>query len=552
MPRRPTAMANTVRRPPPPRRSPAGLRLGPAFLALVALTALAAPATAQNDDDPSVADRTLPISGNLRGDPGAAQPDRPRPRSAPARPDTSVLDEGETPTLERIGPNGEAAEATPATAASSAAGAAKRPTAATRRDLAVRPVEPAQKVLGGPVPPRPATEPDPRDLKAAEREEREEADTGYEALGLRTGSFTFLPAVEASIGRNSNVATKSGGPSATVWQLAPELVGRSDWSRHALSFELRGSQTVDPGDRDYDRPMFRSTIRGRVDAGDETRIDLGAGWARERQTASKSDDPNSTRVGADLTTRTATLGVTRDVGLVAVTLRGDVERSDYVGGTTVSGAPLGAEAEDNTRWTGALRGTWGPTAPLRPFVEVRVSRRDYDDTLVGGSPRDGHGRAAVTGLVADFGPKLRGEIATGWGTEKPDRGPLGAIDGWLLDGSLVWSPNRLTTVRLDAKTGFDPTTVTGATGSVARTTAITIERAVRRDLVASLGASLTTRGFVGISRDETDLLLSSGLTWKLNRNLQTFVRGSLERFTSTEANSDWNAAVVMVGVRIQQ
>jgi hypothetical protein len=550
MPRRPPARSPI---PEPSRlaaRRAIGL-VGTVFGAGLAGGVLVAPAAAQTE----YLDRPL-ASGALRGNLETALPDdtRNRPPARRAAPvDLGPDEPTDAPALERTGPGTAATAARPTETEAAAPTAPTRPgrPAADRRGV-VRPLAPAAPTGTGPARPLAATEPDPRDAAATAREEVEPADDGYEALGLRLGTFTLLPAVELSAGRTSNIGGKTGGRGGLLWQVAPELIGRSDWSRHALSFELRGTDTVAPSDRDYDRPGFRAALRGRVDLGDETRIDLSTGWNRDRQTASKSDDPNSTKVGADLTTRTASLGVTRDVGLVAVTLRGDIERADYAGGSTVSGAPLGAEAQDNVRYTAALRGTWGPTAPLRPFVEVRVSKRDWDDALVGGAPRDATGRAAVAGLTADAGPMLRGEIATGWGVDRPDRGPLGSIGGWLLDGSLTWSPDRLTAVKFDAKTSFDPTTNAGSPGAIVRTASVTVERSVRRDLVASLGTAYTTRDYVGIDRDERDLIVSTGLTWKVNRNLRTFVKGSFEHFTSTVPASDWNAAMVMVGVRIQR
>lgn len=403
-----------------------------------------------------------------------------------------------------------------------------------------------------PVPPLPATEPTPRDAHATEREEPAPEDDGYTRLGLRTGGFTWLPAVESATGWTSNVASRRGGASGMTWRVSPELLGRSDWSRHALDFELRGAYLGNAVDDAYDKPTYAAIIRGRIDLGDETRLDLKGTFGRDRESASSVDNPANTVVPATVTTETGSIGLTRDVGLVALTLRGDVERTDYTGGTTSSGTALGSEIQDNTRWVGALRAGWGTKGSLRPFVEVQASKRLYDEPLVSGSPRDATGAAVKVGVTADLGPMLRGEISTGWGTERPDRGTLPDVSGWLLDGSLVWSPTRLTTVKLDAKTGFEPTTVASATGSVSRTLGVTLEQSLRRDLVANAGIALTDKRYVGVSLRETDLTLSSGLTYKFDRDVHAFVKGSWERFDASSAGTTYSVATVMVGVRVQR
>jgi len=407
-------------------------------------------------------------------------------------------------------------------------------------------------VKGGPTLAAPAVQPRPRDAQADKREEAVIEDDEYAQLGLRTGGFTWLPAIESSAGWSSNIASRAGGASGLSYRIAPELLGKSDWSRHSLQIELRGAYLGNTTDRDYDRPSAQAAVRGRVDLGDETRLDLKGTFSHDRQAATSVDNPLTTAVPATVETKTGSLGLTRDVGLLALTLRGDIERADYTGGTTVTGASLGSDIQNNTRLIGALRATYGSPSSIRPFAEVQVSTRAYDDAVVAGSPRDSTGAAVKGGLTADLGPRLRGEISTGWGVERPDKGPLPDMSAWLVDASLVWSPTRLTTVKLDAKTSFEPTTLTAATGSVSRTAAIQVDHALRRNLVASAGVALTDRRYVGVTQREDDLVLSSGLTYKIDRNLQTFVKGSLERFNSSVVGADYNAATVMVGVRVQR
>jgi len=85
-----------------------------------------------------------------------------------------------------------------------------------------------------------------------------------------------------------------------------------------------------------------------------------------------------------------------------------------------------------------------------------------------------------------------------------------------------------------------------------RIVAVSVDHALRRDLVASAGVSLSDKRYVGANLREDDLVFSSGLTYKVDRNIQTFVKGSLERFTSSSSASNYNAAAVMVGVRLQR
>ena len=504
------------------------------------------------------------LRGSLGATPAPQVAETPPADAAVSPTAADTLYEAEPGLLEPIGRPG--AGGRPAT---TAAGATTRPAGvgAGRIDpVTGRPTKPEGEVgrtgsgpmvrvgpvKGGPTTPEAAIQPRPRDGLADKRDEATNDDEDYAPLGLRTGGFTWLPALETSSGWSSNVASKAGGASGLTWRVAPELIGRSDWSRHSLQVELRGAYLGNATDHDYDKPSFQGGLRGRIDLGDETTVDVRGGWSHDRQSASSADNPANTVVPATVESKTASLGITRDVGLLALTLRGDVERSDYSGGTTASGASLGSEIQNNTRFVGALRATLGSKGTFRPFVEVQGSKRDYDDAIVAGSPRDSTGGAVKVGVLTDFGPKLRGEVSTGWGVERPDKGTLPDMSGWLFDASLVWSPLRPTSVRLDARTSFEATTLATATGAMVRSVGVGVDHALRPDLLASAGVSVTDKRYIGSALHEDTLVLSSGLTYKIDRNIHTFVKGSLTRFSSSTGASDYDAATVMVGVRLQR
>lgn len=399
---------------------------------------------------------------------------------------------------------------------------------------------------------RPATQPSPRDTQADKRIEAEKEPDDLAPLGLRSGGMTWLPAAEASASRSSNYNSNANSKAGMVYTIAPELVGKSDWSRHELQIDLRGSYATVPTDTSYDKPAVQANLRGRVDFSEEMRSDIKLGWSNERQPASQSDNPGTTAVPSTVDAKTVSVGVTRDAGLLALTARTDLTRTDYSGGTSTSGATLGSDVQNNSRVVGALRATYGSQGSIRPFVEVETSRRVYDQKLISGSQRDGTGAAVRVGAVADVGPTLRGEISTGWGAEKTEDSGLQTMSGWLLDGSLTWSPTRITVVKVTAKSEFVPTTLAASPGAMSRSFGVTLERSLRPDIVASVGATIGAKDYFGVTQSEKDLILSTGLTYKVNRHLQTFVKGSWETFTTRPSTSNYQTTTVMAGVRVQR
>jgi hypothetical protein len=381
-------------------------------------------------------------------------------------------------------------------------------------------------------------------------EEAETEDPAYAPLGIRGGGMVWYPAIEATIGHKSNVDSASGGRSSSFGSVAPELVGRSDWSRHALELQLRGTGLAYPAASELGRTEYEARATGRLDLGDEMRSDLGANWSRKRESTSVNE-ATTAGVGTDRVTWGATAGLTRDVGFLGVSLRGAYERNEYVANAALGAGSTDPSVQNNSLWTGALRATVGPTRSIAPFVEARVTTRRYDEGLVYGQRRDSDGGAAVVGVAADAGPILRGEIATGWGVEKPRDGALPTMSGWLVEGKMTWSPTRLVVVRTKLASTFEPTTNSGSPGALRRSIAVDLDYALRRDLTASFGVGLDTKHYYGIDIDERTAAVSTGLTYKFDRNFQTFVRARFERTTTSNAAA-YDVTTVTAGVRVQR
>lgn len=394
-----------------------------------------------------------------------------------------------------------------------------------------------------------AVEPARRSTDAT-AEEAEKEDDAYAPLGLRSGGMVWYPALEASVGRKSNVDSTRGGRGSSTWMFQPSLIGRSDWSRHSLEITLRGSETAYPEASDQTRAEYEGKLRGRLDLGDETALEVGAGWSRRRESTS-ANEASTAGEGTDRQTGSASLGLTRDVGFLALTLRGAYERNDYVANGSPGAGVTDPSVQNNALWTGSLRTTFGPKQSIAPFVELRTTARRYDQSVVYGQRRDGDGAAALVGFTADAGPTLRGELATGWGFEKPADSSLATMSGWLLEGSLTWSPTRLAVVKTKLTSSFEPTTNQGSPGTITRGVAVDLDYALRRDVTVTLGAGLDAKHYFGIDVDERTASLSGGLTYKFDRNFQTFLRGRFERTGATNADA-YDVVTITTGVRIQR
>ena len=75
------------------------------------------------------------------------------------------------------------------------------------------------------------------------RKAHTEPDDPYAPLGVEAGAFTLYPAIELIGGHDTNPGRSADGNGAWLYTVAPELQAQSNWSRHELKADLRGSYT---------------------------------------------------------------------------------------------------------------------------------------------------------------------------------------------------------------------------------------------------------------------------------------------------------------------
>jgi hypothetical protein len=380
--------------------------------------------------------------------------------------------------------------------------------------------------------------------------------TAYDQVGIQRGPFTWKPAVELSAGGTTNIQTSSTGSASSALRIAPELIGQSNWSRHQLGVELRGSFTEFPQDWALYRPTIAANVNGRIDFTDDSRLTLKAGYGFDKLPSTSALNAAGTTAAGQQSTYTGSAAFTRDMGRFALTLRGEVDRTSYSLNQTQAAA-TNAGGLDNTAFIGTLRGTYNMSAGVKPFLEIQSDARRYDAasqdaTTAAPISHDTTGATARAGLALDLGPILTGESAVGAGYEKPANASLKTISAFTFDENLVWAPTRLTKLTFTTVSAIEPSLIAGASGAVSRTVGVKLSNDLRRNLTIDLGGSYLYRNYTGLYRTETLAELTSGLTWKLSPTLQTFVRGTFDAFKSSAHTDDYTAATVYAGVRIQR
>ncbi len=390
-------------------------------------------------------------------------------------------------------------------------------------------------------------------------------DDPFGAVGDYAGSFLLKGAVELSAGYDTNpgrLAVPQGSPFILV---APEFLAVSDWERHAVVADLRGSFTTYGNNLtpnadgtplsapiDLDRPAFTGHVDGRLDVSRDTRL------TAQGRLLVATDNPGSPNVQAGLarypiyTTVGGTFGFDQNFNRLQVSAGAVVDRTDYQWSKLTDGTSTSNDDRNFTQYGGIGRVSYEVMPGLKPFGEMQGNSRYHDLYLDrNGYARNSNGGYLKAGTSFEFSRLLTGEIAVGWAQRNYVDPRLPNLQGLLTTASLVWTVTPLTMAKYFSDTQLVETTLPGVAGILVRTHTFEVDHDFRRWLTGIGKFSFGTLDYQGSPRKDQTYSVSGDLIYKMNRTI--WLKGTLRRdwLESNVPGASSNSTVVMLGVRVQ-
>jgi hypothetical protein len=387
------------------------------------------------------------------------------------------------------------------------------------------------------------------------RKAHTEPEDPYAPLGIRAGAFDLFPAVELIGGYNTDPGQIPNGKAAWFYTVAPELRTQSNWSRHELKVDLRGSYIGYSPDEtpSLNRPYLNGRVDGRIDVTHDSRVDLAG------RVLVSTDNPGSPNLQAGLaklpiyTTGGGTVGVGQRFNRFDVSIKGDVERTVYQQSQLTDGSTASNDDRNYDQYAGALRGSYELSPGLTPFTEIIADSRVHDlNTDSSGYQRNSKGLTGKVGAKFELTRLLTGEASLGYTHRSYEDPRLEDISGLIGDASLIYTASALTTVKVIGRSTIGESTIPGVSGVLYRDVGMQVDHSFRRWLVGSLKFGFGVDDYVGNERLDKRYSAGVGVTYKLNRGVQ--IKGEFRQdwLQSNAPNVDYTASVVMLGLRFQR
>ena len=390
-------------------------------------------------------------------------------------------------------------------------------------------------------------------------------DDPFGAVGDYAGSFLVKSAVELGGGYDTNPARIAVAKGSPFYVVAPEFLAVSDWERHAVVADLRGSftgygdtfppptnGTIASAPTNLDRPDFTGHIDGRLDVSSDTRL-----MAQLRLRVA-TDNPGSPNIQAGLasypvySTLGGTFGADQTFNRLQLSAGGTIDRTSYTDSKLTDGTSTSNDDRNFNQYGGVGRVSYDLLPGVKPFGEIEGDSRLHDLQLDrNGYQRNSSGGYAKVGSSFEFSRLLTGEISAGYAVRDYVDPRLNRLQGLLVACSLVWTATPLTTAKFSSTTSIDETVVPGVSGVLTHIYTVEVDHDLRRWLTAIGKFTYGTYQYQGDNRFDRTYTVAGDLIYKMTRNF--WIKATLRRdvLNSNIAGASSAATVMLLGVRLQ-
>ncbi|PIK71680.1 hypothetical protein CS379_18055, partial [Methylobacterium frigidaeris] len=303
----------------------------------------------------------------------------------------------------------------------------------------------------------------------------------YGPLGIRVGGLTLFPALQQSVGYDSNPDRSIYRRGSMALRSQGELRVESDWSSHALTGEARFGYFNYPDNRNANRPDGDGAMRLRLDVARDTRVDVEGRYALTTQRAGSPDLSAQVRDRPLVAAYGGTVGLTQSFNRLQVTVAGLIDRQTFENAQLADGTLLRQDDRNANQYGLRLRTGYEIRPGFTPFVDTLVDTRVHDFAVdQSGLRRDSDGITVRAGSSFEVSRLLLGEVSGGYLTRRFVDSRLRDVTGPVIDGSVTWAATALTSLRVGASTGVLETIVPGASGILTRTAVAELTHDLRR------------------------------------------------------------------------
>lgn len=352
---------------------------------------------------------------------------------------------------------------------------------------------------------------------------------GYEARGIRAGTFLIYPQISAVAQYDDNIyATENNQTGDLIWRLQPQVSANSDWIRHAMQLYLRGSFN---GYQDHDTENTNDWgvgARGRLDVSRDTVVNGRVDFSRATEPRTSANSPTGALEPVQYNNWTVGVDGSHEFNRVRVAGQVQMQTFDYDSPPAASGGFIDQTFRDRQVLTYGARLDYALSPKTAIFVDVSGDPHEYDHATTPAQNRDSNGYQALVGVNFEVTHLARGDIGVGYRRQTFDAPGVKPLEGLSTRASLEWFPTQLTTVTFDATRTIEDSAVPGFPGYLSTNLSARVDHELLRNVILNgrvawgndkYAGAPATPGAVPPEREDRRTNASLGASYLINRNV---------------------------------
>ena len=390
----------------------------------------------------------------------------------------------------------------------------------------------------------------------------------YAPLGIRAGSFVFLPSAEFDEDYNSNIyatnnAVTPGGVKGDFFtDFRPGMSIRSDWNNDALSFTTTGEIQRYVSHVSENISNYTASIDGRKDIYTDEYL---TGDISYQLLHIPRNSPNSIVNQATPTEYQVASGnfsYVHEPGRLALRVDGGASSFFYNNNATFTGVPVIWTDYNYTLYTLTPTLSYEIVPGYHAFIRAPLNYVQYmSQHDIFGFDRSSQGYEIDAGTAFEITKLINGDIFGGYLTQyyndyrfKPTAGPGFGAD-------VLWKPGYFTSIGTTVTRTVQQSVVETLTGpggtpvdasSFLNTTyLVSLEQQLDRDILVGANASYLTDTYENINASDQGFEVDLIGRYLINRNLSANVEMTYLQRLSALAFLHYNDMIVTVGLRSQ-
>jgi hypothetical protein len=361
---------------------------------------------------------------------------------------------------------------------------------------------------------------------------RSRVQPGYEAVGIRSGSWMFYPSLAVGGVFNSNVfASNVNKQSDFAVRVQPTLNLQTLWGRHEINVQADAtsdSYLKDPG---LDEVNANLRARARIDLTHDRMIVTSARAAHLNDPVGSLSSPQGAVQPTPYDLETGDATYVQQFGRLAAAA--GIRLASYDFGTTRAqdGSIINEDSRDGQVYAGHTRFEYVFSPKFGLFGALDVNRRNLRGNPMQSFASSGY--RTLAGVTFELTPLVTGEVAAGYSSQRFDAATIPNITGPTYRALLKWSPTRMLDVYLKAEHAATDVSETSVTGVDADALQLGFDYEIRRNVIFSAAGIYEQDRFIGQPRQDTVLSSLAEIKYMLNRHFSISLR---HRFTDRKSN----------------